>query len=102
MLKNIDIRKRFGRREDAYTRNLLQRPGGERRGEQAESESNCERIAYDHHAAAAVRWLSTVAIFRPPSILRNMICWLAIRPKSRTSAASCFASMNHSVGLTRI
>jgi hypothetical protein len=31
----------------------------------------------------AVCWLSTATIFRPPSILRNVICPLATRPKSR-------------------
>jgi hypothetical protein len=40
------------------------------------------------HAATAVCWLSTVAIFRQPSILRNLICPLATRLNNRTSAAS--------------
>src|SRR5438445_13674709 len=44
------------------------------------------------HAATAVCWLSTVAIFRQPSILRNPICPLATRLKSRTSAASSLGS----------
>src|SRR5437879_2415710 len=39
------------------------------------------------HAATAVCWLSTEAIFRQPSILRNLICPLATRLKSRTTAA---------------
>jgi hypothetical protein len=38
--------------------------------------------------AAAVCWLSTSAIFRHPSILRNLIWPLATRLKSRISAAS--------------
>src|SRR5437879_4594035 len=44
------------------------------------------------HAAPAVCWLSTVASFRQPSILRNLICPLATRMKSRTSAASSLGS----------
>jgi hypothetical protein len=47
--------------------------GVERRGEEAEGEGGCERSTYDHHAAP-VCWLSTAAIFRQPSILRNLIC----------------------------
>src|SRR5436189_387321 len=45
-----------------------------------------------NHAATDVFWLSTVAIFRQPSILRNLICPLATRLKSRTSAASSLGS----------
>ncbi len=43
---------------------------------------------HSHHAATPVCWLSTAAIFRLPSILRNLICRLATRLQSRTSAAS--------------
>ena len=43
---------------------------------------------HDRHAATAVWWLSTGAIFRQPSILRNLICPLATRPKSRINVAS--------------
>jgi hypothetical protein len=39
------------------------------------------------HAATAGCCLSTVAIFRQPSILRNVICLPARRLKSRTTAA---------------
>jgi len=38
--------------------------------------------------AATGDGLSTVPIFRQPSILRNLICPLATRLKSRVSAAS--------------
>ncbi len=62
------------------------RVGGARRGEEAEDEDDCERSAYDHHAATAVCWLSTAAIFRQPSILRNLICPLATRLKSKPTA----------------
>ena len=44
------------------------------------------------HAATAVCWLSIAAIFRQPSILRNLICPLATRLKSRISAASSLGS----------
>src|SRR6266567_1653665 len=44
------------------------------------------------HAATAVCWLSTAAIFRQPSILRNLICPLATRLNSRTTAASSLGS----------
>src|SRR5947208_12098122 len=37
-------------------------------------------------------WLSTAAIFRQPSILRNLICPLATRLKRRTSAACSLGS----------
>ena len=53
--------------------------GGERSGEQGEGEDDCERSAYDHQAATALCWLSTAAIFRQPSILRNLICPLTTR-----------------------
>jgi len=39
-----------------------------------------------------VCWLITPAIFRQPSILRNLIWPLATRLKSRTSAASSLGS----------
>src|SRR5713226_1058847 len=65
---------------------------GERRGEDAEGEDSCERSAYDRHAATPVCWLSTAAIFRQPSIRRNLICPLATRLKSRTRAASSLGS----------
>jgi hypothetical protein len=63
----------------------------ERRGEDADDKGGCERNASDLHAAA-VCWLSTAAIFRQPSILRNLICPLATRLKSRTNAASSFGN----------
>src|SRR6266481_7882551 len=72
------------------------RLGGERHGEEdAEGEDrrqgsawpNAPRIQHDH-AATAVCWLNTAAIFRQPSIFRNLVCPLATRLKSRTSAAS--------------
>src|SRR5437870_10025236 len=44
------------------------------------------------HAAAGARPLSTAAIFRQPSVLRNLICPLATRLKRRTSAASSLGS----------
>src|SRR5439155_11911804 len=62
--------------------------GGERRGEEAQREDSDECDTSDHHAATAVCWLSTAGIFRQPSILRNLICPLATRLKSRTTAAS--------------
>src|SRR5207244_7062328 len=46
----------------------------------------------DSHAATVGCWLNTVAIFRQPSIRRNLICPLATRLKSRTSAASSLGS----------
>jgi len=46
----------------------------------------------DHHAATAVCWFNTAPIFCQPSILRNLICPLATRLKSRTSAASSVGS----------
>src|SRR3989442_9390506 len=50
------------------------------------------RSARDHHAATTVCWLSTAGIFFHPSILRNLICPLATRLKSSTSAASSLGS----------
>ncbi len=44
------------------------------------------------HAATTVCWLSTAAIFRHPSILRNLICPLPTRLKSRVRAASSLGS----------
>src|SRR5204862_6186755 len=41
-----------------------------------------------NHAATNVFWLSTVAIFCQPSILRNLIWPVATRLKSSTTAAS--------------
>ena len=52
----------------------------------------CECGASDHHAAIRACWPSIVAIFRQPSILRNLICLLATRLKSNTSAASSLGS----------
>src|SRR5437870_10833021 len=66
--------------------------GGERRGEEAEGEGGCKRRAYEDHAATAVCWLSIAAIFRQPSIRRNLICPVATRLKSSTMAASSFGS----------
>jgi hypothetical protein len=37
-------------------------------------------------------WFNTAAIFRQPSILRNLICPLRTRLKSRTTAASSLGS----------
>src|SRR5438132_543858 len=54
-------------------------------------ERSYERRA-KHHAATAACWLSTLAIFRHPSILRNLICPLATRLNSRISAASSSAA----------
>jgi hypothetical protein len=50
------------------------------------------RSTPDHHAATAVCWFNTAPIFCQPSILRNLICPLATRLKSRTSAASSVGS----------
>src|SRR5438477_2124869 len=47
-----------------------------------------ECSACDDHATTAVCWLSIAAIFRQPSILRNLICPVATRLKSSTTAAS--------------
>jgi hypothetical protein len=44
--------------------------GGER-SEKPEGKDSDEHCAQDHHAATAVCWLSTAAIFRQPSIPRN-------------------------------
>ena len=44
---------------------------GERQKENAESD--CERGARSRHATTDVCWVSIVAIFRQPSILRNLI-----------------------------
>src|SRR3989449_8375320 len=52
--------------------------------DRAEAALQCPR----HHAATDLCWLSTAPIFCQPSILRNLICPLATRLKSRTSAAS--------------
>ena len=54
------------------------------RGDRAESWAHCAR----HHAASGLCWLSPAGFFRPPSILRNLICPLTTRLKSRISAAS--------------
>src|SRR5207245_3758425 len=48
--------------------------------------------AVGNHAATDVFWLSTVAIFCQPSTLRNLICPLATRLKSRTTAESSVGS----------
>ncbi len=45
------------------------------------------------HAATTVCQLRTAAIFRQPSILRNLICPLATSLNSRTSAASSFGGI---------
>src|SRR5207302_6119165 len=62
--------------------------GGGQRGEEAEEDLGHAGSASAHHAATAVCWLSTVAIFRPPSILRNRICPLATRLKSKPIGSS--------------
>ena len=51
-----------------------------------------ERGGLASYGATDVYWLSTLAIFRQPSILRNLICPLATRLKSRTNAASSLGS----------
>jgi hypothetical protein len=57
-------------------------------GEDSEDDVDRERGGTAHHAAAGVSWLSTAAIFRQPSILRNLICPLTTRLNRRTRAAS--------------
>src|SRR5262245_43468936 len=59
-----------------------------RRGEEAQSEDSDECDTSDGHAAATVCRLDTAAIFRQPSIRRNLICPLVTSPKSRTSVDS--------------
>jgi hypothetical protein len=51
-----------------------------------------KRVHRTSHAATSLRWLSTAAIFRQPSILSNLICPLATRLKRRTSAACSLGS----------
>jgi hypothetical protein len=81
-------------RQVAYSSDLgrLLGLGCPRRGEEAEDEDDRERSAWDHHAAAFVRWVSTAAIFRQSSIRRNLIGPLATRRKSRIRAASSIGS----------
>ena len=57
------------------------RPDGERCREDLEDEADRERGAHELHAATGGRLLSTAAIFRQPSILRNLVCPLATRLK---------------------
>src|SRR5437870_746692 len=57
----------------ADLRRLL-RLAGERQSENADGEGDCERGAWTHHAATGVCWVSIAAIFRRPSILRNLLC----------------------------
>jgi hypothetical protein len=47
--------------------------GGGGRGEEAESESGRERRPNNHHPPSTDGRLSTAAIFRHPSILRNFL-----------------------------
>jgi hypothetical protein len=61
-------------------------------GQDDDQEDDCQRSPYDDHAAIAFCWPSTSAIFRQPSILRYLICPLATRLKSRTTAASSVGS----------
>src|SRR5262249_54646925 len=77
-----------------YPRHLsrLLRVGSERRGEETPGEGKDGCAPPGHHAATAVCWFNTAPIFCQPSILRNLICPLATRPKSRTSAASSVGS----------
>ena len=56
--------------------------------DRAEATLHCPR----HHAATDLCWRSTAPILCQPSILRNLICPLATRPKSRISAASSVGS----------
>src|SRR3989449_10846288 len=56
--------------------------------DRAEAALQCPR----HHAATDLCWLSTAPIFCQPSILRNLICPLATRLKSRISAVSSLGS----------
>ena len=65
----------------------LLRLGDEQSGKDAEGEGGRKCSACDHHAAACC-WVSTEAIFRQPSILRNLIYPVATRRKSRITAAS--------------
>src|SRR5262249_40989553 len=65
---------------------------GEGAGEDAEGEADRERNARGVHGATAQCWVNTGAIFFQPSVLRNLICPLATRLKSRTSAASSLGS----------
>src|SRR5262249_39733103 len=71
-----------------YPRHLsrLLGPGDERCGEEAQSEDSDECDTSDSHAATAVCWLNTAAIFRQPSVRCNLICPLATKLKSRTRA----------------
>jgi hypothetical protein len=71
--RHLRDRRRGEDEADAVDLPCLLRPGGKRRGEEAQGERDCEPNAEDHHAATAVCWLSTVAIFRHPSIRRNLI-----------------------------
>jgi hypothetical protein len=52
--------------------------GHKRRGEEAESEGDCERRAPDHHAATDVRWLNTPRRSNPRYFGPNTS--MAIRP----------------------
>jgi hypothetical protein len=70
----------------------LLRVGAERRGEDTHGEESDECAPPDHQAATTVCWFNTAPIFCQPSILRNLICPLATRLKSRTGAASSVGS----------
>src|SRR5713226_5986220 len=59
-------------------------------GEEAKGEHGCARSLYDHHAASDVCWPTTAAMFRQPSILRNLICFVSTT-RSRCNLATARA-----------
>ena len=75
--------------------------GGEGRGEETHGEDSDECDTPDHHAATPVCWFNTAPIFCQPSILRNLICPLATRLKSSTTAASSLAALGFVQSINR-
>jgi hypothetical protein len=73
-LAQVGARGQVGR-QVAYASDLgrLLGLGSERRGEEAQSEDSDDCDTSDQHAATAGCWLSIAAIFRQPSILRNVV-----------------------------
>src|SRR5438128_3358240 len=59
-------------------------------GTSASPPSGRQTLLEIRHAATAVCWLSTAAILRQPSILRNLICPLATRLKSKVNSSPGF------------
>jgi enamine deaminase RidA (YjgF/YER057c/UK114 family) len=59
-------------------------------GTSASPPSGRQTLLEIRHAATAVCWLSTAAILRQPSILRNLICPLATRLKSKVKSSPGF------------